>query len=79
MLRMNKFVEFWDVTPYGLIGMYDSSGRKSMLYVIQNSCTYLKANVASKHQKSAIWALTAVISWNVETLTLLQRSYNGCS
>ena len=29
-LRMNKVVEFWDVTPCGLVGMYDSSGRKSM-------------------------------------------------
>jgi len=72
---MNKFVEFWDVTPCGLVGIYDSSGRKSMSYVIQNSCTYLIAKVASKHQKSAIRALTAVISWNVATLTLLQRSY----
>jgi len=49
---MNKVVEFWDMTPCGLVGMYDSSGRKSMSYVIQNGGTYLKANVASKHQKS---------------------------
>ena len=76
---MNKVVEFWDVTPCGLVDMYDSSRRKSMSYVIQNGGTHLKANVASKHHKSVIWALTAVMSWNVATITLLQRSYKGRS
>jgi uncharacterized membrane-anchored protein YitT (DUF2179 family) len=76
---MNKVVEFWGVTPCDLVGMYVSTGRKPMSCVIQNGGTYLKANVASKNQKSAIRALTAVMSWNVATLTMLQHSYKGCS
>ena len=50
-----------------------------MSYLIQNVGTYLQANVASKHQRSAVWTLTAVMSWKVAGLALLQRSYKGRS